>query len=160
MSHHERREVSKEKVVELLKRAYADEWIAGYYYVFLGYFARGLFSEDIAELFTKVAKEELEEHTKMIADRLAQLDEDPPFDFRALWDLSTCKFPELPKDPYDAVSILKAGVEAEECAIKVYKELFEYVHCVDPVTEDVVRHILADEEEHRALFNNMLPKQT
>ena len=155
-----KREIDNKKLVDMLKKAYADEWIAGYYYLYIGYFVKGPFSEDIEELFNEVAKEELEEHTKMLADRLQQLGEDPPSDFKSLWDLSPCKFPEVPSDPYNTQGLLKAGVLAEECAMKAYKELYDYVHGVDPVTEEVARHLLADETEHRTKFENMMVKQS
>lgn len=152
------KEIDKAKLVDMLKRAYADEWIAGYYYIAIGYLVKGPFAEDVEEIFLDVAKEELDEHTKMIADRLQQLGEDPPLDFKELWNLSTCKFPELPADPYNVQALYKAGVLAEECAIKVYEDLYHYTHGVDPVTEDIARHILADETEHRTKFENMMVK--
>jgi len=154
-----RREIDKGKLVEMLKKAYADEWIAGYYYKFIGYYVKGPFSEDIEELFTETAEEELREHTKMLADRLQQLGEDPPSDFKSLWELSPCKFPEIPQDPYNVQALLKAGVVAEECAIRAYRELYDYVHGVDPVTEEIARHLLSDETEHRTKFENMMAKQ-
>lgn len=153
-----KREIDKQKLIEMLKRAYADEWIAGYYYLLISYFVKGPFSEDIEELFSEIGKEELEEHTKMIADRLQQLGEDPPSDFKSLWELSPCKFPELTSDPYNIQLLLKIGVEAEECAIKTYEELYRYTHGVDPITEEIVRHLLYDETEHRTKFDNLRSK--
>ncbi len=149
----------KEKVIKKLLSLYADEWIAGYYYTYTAYVVKGNLSEEIAELFLKEAEEEIGKHARMIADRLQDFDVDPPKDFTKLWELSGCKYPELPDDPYDIDGFLIAAIKAEMCAIKGYKELYDMTHGVDPVTEELAEDILRDETKHRTELVNLLSKE-
>ncbi len=150
--------VDKGKIVEMLLSAYADEWIAAYYYTLTAYTIKGPLSEEIGEHFLKEAEEELNKHARMIADRLQDLDVDPPRDIAKLWDISSCKYPPLPEDPYDVDAWLVAAVKAEECAISVYRKIFEYTHGKDPVTEELAEDILRDEVRHRTELKNLLSK--
>jgi len=147
------------KVVEKLLSLYADEWIAAYYYTLTAYSIKGPLAEEISELFLKEAEEEIGKHAKMIADRLQDFDVDPPKKFEELWEISGCKYPELPNDPYDIDGYIIAAVKAEICAIKAYKELYDLTHGVDPVTEELAEDILRDETRHRTELVNLLSKE-
>lgn len=114
---------------------------------------------EIAESFMKEAKEELTKHVPMIGERLMSLNVEPPRDFRSLWEVSRCKYPELPQDPYDIDGWLIAAIKAEECAIEGYKELYELTHGKDPVTESLARDLLADEVRHRSELMSLLSKE-
>ncbi len=149
----------KEKIVKKLLSLYADEWIASYYYTYTAYVLKGNVSSEIAEHFLKEAEEEWGKHARMIADRLQDFDVDPPKDFTKLWELSECKYPEIPDDPYDIDGFIIAAVKAELCAIKGYKELYEMTHGVDPVTEELAEDILRDEVKHRTDLVNLLSKE-
>jgi len=150
--------VDKNEIVKRLLSAYADEWIAAYYYTLTAYAVKGPLSEEIAEHFLKEAEEEIGKHAKMIADRLQDFDVDPPREFAKLWEISGCKYPALPEDPYDIDAWIMAAVKAEECAIEAYKELYRITHGVDPVTEELAEEILADEVRHRTSLKNLLSK--
>jgi len=76
--------VDKNEIVKRLLSAYADEWIAAYYYTLTAYAVKGPLSEEIAEHFLKEAEEEIGKHAKMIADRLQDFDVDPPREFAKL----------------------------------------------------------------------------
>lgn len=148
--------VDKDKIVKMLLSAYADEWIAAYYYTLTAYSLRGHLSEELAEHFFKEAEEEIGKHSRMIADRLQDFDVDPPREFTKLWELSKCKYPEIPQDPYDVDGWIIAAVKAEECAIQSYRELYAYTHGKDPVTEELAEDILRDEVRHRTGLVNLL----
>lgn len=148
--------IDKDKIIKMLLSAYADEWIAAYYYVLTAYSLRGHLSEELAEHFLKEAEEEIGKHSRMIADRLQDFDVDPPREFTKLWELSECKYPEIPQDPYDVDGWIIAAVKAEECAIKSYRDIFEYTHGRDPVTEELAEDILRDEVRHRTALINLL----
>ncbi|MEB3780560.1 MAG: ferritin [Desulfurococcales archaeon] len=150
---------NKDKVVEKLLSLFADEWIAGYYYMVTAYTIKGPHAETISEIFLKESREELEKHAKMIADRLQDFDVDPPRDFKSLYDLSGCKYPELPNDPYDIDGFIIAAIKAELCAIKGYKELYDMTHGPDPVTEELAEDLLRDETRHRTELVNLLSKE-
>ncbi|MFN3803444.1 MAG: ferritin-like domain-containing protein [Pyrobaculum sp.] len=151
--------VDKDEVVKRLLSAFADEWIAAYYYIYTAYVIRGPLSEEISEHFLKEAEEEINKHAKMIADRLQDFDVDPPSDFAKLWEISGCKYPPLPQDPYDIDGWIATAVKAEECAIAAYRELYRLTHGVDPVTEELAEEILADEVRHRTSLKNLLSKK-
>ncbi|MCS7107702.1 MAG: ferritin-like domain-containing protein [Acidilobaceae archaeon] len=151
--------VDEKRLSQALLAAYADEWLAGYYYMLTAHTIMGHVSGEIAENFMKEAKEELTKHAPMIAERLQSLEVELPRDFRSLWEMSRCKYPELPQDPYDIDGWLIAAIKAEECAIDGYKELYELTHGKDPVTENLAKDLLADEVRHRTELINLLSKE-
>lgn len=151
-------EIDRDKLVRMLLSAYADEWIAAYYYTLTAYAIKGPFSKEISEVFLKEAEEEVNKHARAIADRLQDLDVDPPGDFKQLWELSGCKYPKVPDDPHDIDGWIKAAIEAERCAIKTYRELFDYTHAKDPVTEELAEDLLRDETRHETELRNLLSK--
>lgn len=139
--------------------AFADEWITSYYYRVTAYSVKGPLSEEIKETFLEEAKEELEVHAAKIAERLWTLGVSPPRDFKSLWELSGCKYAELPEDPYDIDGWLIAAIKAEECAVKAYEHLIEITMHEDPVTENLVTEILSDEVKHLAELKSLLSKE-
>ncbi|MBS7653397.1 bacterioferritin, partial [Candidatus Bathyarchaeota archaeon] len=64
--------VDVERLLELLKRAYADEWIAYYSYKWAADMAEGLKSPILAEVVDKIADEE-EEYADELAERIIEL---------------------------------------------------------------------------------------
>ncbi len=150
--------VDIEKIKEKLLRAYADEWVAGYYYMLTAELVQGPLSGVIAEEFKKEALEEISKHATAIAERLAELGVEPPRDFSKLWELSGCKYPPMPEDPYDIDGFIIAAVKAEICAIKAYRELYELTHGSDPVTEELAEDLLRDEVRHRTEMVNLLSR--
>lgn len=141
------RNLDKKKLVEYLLSAFADEVLAWYQYYISLYAVKGNVSSEIEEVFKKIAEDELNDHAKQLADRLQHFDVDPP-DFRDLWNLSKCKQTELPEDPHDIDGFLIAAILAEECALKYYREIFQYVFGKDP----------KNESEHKIIFRNLLPE--
>ncbi len=148
-----------EKIKEKLLQAYADEWIAGYYYMLTAELVQGPLSGVVAEEFRKEAMEEISKHATAIAERLAELGAEPPRDFSKLWELSGCRYPPLPEDPYDIDGFIIAAVKAEICAIKAYRELYELTHGKDPVTEELAEELLRDEVRHRTEMVNLLSRE-
>src|ERR671917_1200186 len=56
----------------------------------------------------------------------------------------------------DVVHVIKGVIEAETGAIEHYNKIIEFTEDLDPVTNDMVIAILADEEGHRRLFEGYL----
>ena len=52
--------------------------------------------------------------------------------------------------------MIKGVIEAESGAIDHYNSIIEFCEGRDPVTQDMVIEILADEEGHRRLFEGFL----
>lgn len=151
-------QIDVKKLIDMLLSAYADEWIAAYYYTLTAYAIQGHVSGEIAEHFLKEAEEEWGKHARMIASRLQDFNVHPPRLFTTLWELSKCKYPKLPEDPFDIDGWLIAAIKAEECAIRTYRELFAYTHGKDPVTEELAEDILRDEVRHRTELLNLLSR--
>ena len=152
-------EKARDEIVRLLLGAFADEWIAGYYYMLTAQLVQGPGSQVVAEMFMEEAREELTKHAPMIGERLSQLGVEPPREFARLWELSPCKYPELPSDPFDVEGFIIAAVKAELCAIEGYKRLYEAAHGRDPVTEKLAKELLEDEVSHRNMLVGMLSKE-
>lgn len=152
------RDVDRQAIVERLLSAYADEWIAGYYYMLTAELVQGPLSGVVSEEFRKEAVEEITKHARAIAERLASLGAEPPRSFRELWRLSSCKYPEIPSDPFDIDGFIVAAVKAESCAVKAYRELYDLAHGRDPVTEELAEELLADEVRHRTELMSLLSR--
>lgn len=145
-------------LVDMLVSAFADEILAWYQYYQTAYAVRGNVSKELEDVFKEVAEDELNDHAKMLADRLQDFDVDPP-DFRDLWNLSKCRQTELPEDPHDVDGFLIAGILAEKCALRHYREIYLYVLGKDPATEEIIEDIVRDEAEHETVFRNLLSKE-
>jgi len=151
-------EVDVEKLVELLQKAYADEWIAYYAYKWAADMAHGMGSPHVAELADKIAAEE-EEHADELAERILELGGDLPYGIETLYDLANCKTVNYPKDMSDLKGILEGLVEAEGCAIDVYNKIVKFLGpCYDKdiKTFHLIEHILAEEIGHEEAFENLL----
>ena len=92
--------IDVKKLIDMLLSAFADEWIASYY-TLTAYAIQGHVSEEIAENFLKKAEEEWGKHARMLADRLQDFNVHPPRQFTTLWEISSCKYPKTPEDPFD-----------------------------------------------------------
>jgi len=152
------KDIDKDKLVKMLISAFADEILAYYMYFTAAYALKGHASKRLESVFLDIAKDELDDHAKKLMDRLQDFDVDPP-DFRDLWDLSKCKYPELPEDPYAVDEWLVAAVKAERCALEHYREIYDYVTNKDPVTEEIIEEIMRDEVEHETTFKTLLSKE-
>ena len=64
-------EVDINKLLELLNKAYADEWIAYYAYKWASKVATGIISPHVAQLAGKIADEE-KEHADELAERILE----------------------------------------------------------------------------------------
>ncbi len=91
--------VDIEKIKEKLLRAYADEWVAGYYYMLTAELVQGPLSGVIAEEFKKEAFEEISKHSAAIAERLAELGVEPPRDFSKLGSSVDANILRCPRTP-------------------------------------------------------------
>ncbi|MBT9144351.1 MAG: hypothetical protein DDT40_00315 [candidate division WS2 bacterium] len=154
------REIVGPKVDELIKEllsAYADEWLAHYYYKLAAKLAEGINSDAVAKVFSEMAAEEAE-HADELAERIIHLGADPIRDFAQILELATYKKVELPSDPSDFKGYLKAGIDAERAAIDVYNNTLLKLRddIKDPVTFHLIRHIMGEEIEHEDRLETLL----
>ncbi len=141
--------MSSEKVIDLLRKAYADEIETVMNYQTNAIVLDGVRAEEIKESLQTDIQEELG-HAEQLGNRLKQLDSRPPSsaDFVARQDSL-----QPPEDSTDVLSVIRGVLDAEEDAIDTYRALVDAaVAADDPVTEDLAVTILADEEAHRTEF--------
>jgi bacterioferritin len=142
-----------ERVVELLNKAFADEWLA-YYQYWLGtkVIAGPMKDAVIAELMQHAADEL--RHADMVSNRILQLGGTPLTTPKQWFEMTNCGYDE-PSDPF-VKKILEQNIKGEQCAISVYHALIEEVGMKDPVTYNMTVQILQDEVEHEEDLQAML----
>jgi bacterioferritin len=141
------------KIIVLLNKALADEWLAYYQYWIGAKVAKGPMRPAIAAELAQHASEEFK-HAGMLVDRIIQLGGTPIINPESFGKLSNCDYLE-PKDP-NVKTLLKQNIEGERCAIGVYSQLVEITKDKDIVTYDMALSILKDEIEHEADLEALL----
>jgi bacterioferritin len=141
------------ELINLLNKAYADEWFAYYQYWVSSKIVTGPMRETAASELTEHAGDELK-HAGMLADRIIQLGGTPLINPNSFNKNANCAYLE-PTDPNVKV-IIKLGVEGERCAIEAYNHLLEISRDKDVITYNMVLSILEDEVEHETDFEALL----
>lgn len=133
------------KIITVLNKAYADEWLAYYQYFIEAKVIKGIMKDAAIAELEQHAADELR-HANMVADRILQLGGTPLLNPKEWFTHTNCGYEE-PKN-FDVVSILEDSIKGEQCAISMYSQLAEMTRDKDIVTYDIVSEILADEVEH------------
>ncbi len=120
-----------ERLLDLLNRAYASEWLAYYQYWLGAKLIRGPMKDAVAAELNLHATEELN-HAVLVANRILQLGGRPVLTPEGWAKLSPCKY-DAPEDPYVAV-LLDQNIAGEQCAISTYKGLMDATKDKDIVT--------------------------
>lgn len=134
-----------QKLIELLNKAFADEWLAYYQYWMGAKVAVGLPKENVVAELLQHSADELR-HAGLVADRIIQLGGVPLLEPKEWYEFTNCGY-DAPKDP-DVRILLAQNIKGEQCAISVYKKLMDYTEGKDPVTYDMALQIMTDEIEH------------
>ncbi len=138
-------EMNIDELLQLLNKAFADEWMAYYQYWLGAKVVRGPMKEAaIAELMQHAADEL--NHADMLSLRIIQLGGTPVTNPQDWKKVGNCGY-ESPDNPFIKV-ILEQNITGEQCAIKVYQDLVKKTMHTDPVTYNIVVQILQDEVEH------------
>jgi len=139
-----------------LNRAYADEWLAAYAYNYMGQVVTGRpAARQLSELLLDTSKDELE-HQEELAKRIVSLGGKPVAEITRLVELSNAGYPAPPANEKDFEGIIKTVLAAERDAIEVYQRLAEKTHGKDPITYNLILHILEEEVEHEDEFENLI----
>jgi len=133
------------EIIDLLNRAYADEWLAYYQYYIEAKVIKGIMKDSIIVELNEHAADELR-HADMVANRILQLGGTPILNPKEWFEKTNCGYDE-PKD-FDVVAILEDAIKGEQCAISTYSSLVELTKDKDIVTYNIVSEILSDEVEH------------
>jgi bacterioferritin len=139
-----------------LNRAYADEWLAAYAYNYMAQVVAGRpAAKHLADLLLDTSKDELE-HQQELAERITSLGGKPLADVSRLVEASNAGYPTPPANEKDFEAIVRTVIQAEHDAIEVYNRLAKKTHGKDPITYNLVIHILTEEVEHEDEFETLL----
>lgn len=133
------------QLLELLNKAFADEWLAYYQYWIGAKVVRGPMKEAAIAELTQHAADELR-HADMLALRMIQLGGTPITKPEDWYKMTNCGY-DAPEDPSIRV-ILQQNIKGEQCAIDAYNRLLQTTKDKDVVTYNIVLQILQDEVEH------------
>jgi len=133
------------ELLEMLNKAFADEWLAYYQYWLGAKIVKGPMKDAVASELLLHATEELN-HANMLAMRIIQLGGTPLISPDKWLDYTHCGY-DAPTNPF-VKEILTQNIKGEQCAIDVYQKLLKIVKDVDPVTYNIVLTILQNEVEH------------
>ena len=142
----------REKIVEMLKKAYWMELETVISYITNSTNPDGVRAQEIIESLKADVQEELG-HAQQFAQRIKDLYGVVPGSLEFTPEQS---YLQPPAEQTDIVSVIKGVIEAENGAIDHYNQLIEATEGIDPVTNDMVIAILHDEEGHRRLFEGFL----
>lgn len=135
---------SSDKVLQMLKVALADEWLAAYQYWVCKNLVRGEGRSDVMPEFEQHYKDELQ-HADEIMLRIKELGGEPIFNPTEWIKIAN---PWTQVNMTSACQQLDITIKAQEDAIKYYNEIIEYCKGEDEVTMRLCRSILSDETQH------------
>ena len=142
----------RERIVEMLKRAYWMEIETVMSYIANSTNPDGVRAQEIVASLREDIQEELG-HATQFANRIKELYGIVPgsMDFEA-----EQSYLQPPQRQTEIVPVIEGVIEAETGAIDFYNEIIDATEESDPVTNDMVTAILHDEEGHRRLFEGFL----
>jgi bacterioferritin len=141
------------ELLELLQRAFCDEWLAYYQYWLGAKIVKGPMKGAVITELEEHAAEELN-HALMLSNRITQLGASPIKTPEDWYKYTNCGY-EAPEDEYVKI-ILEQNIKGEQCAIDVYQKLLDKTQTKDPVTANMVLTILEEEIEHEEDLQSLL----
>ena len=131
------------KVLRMLNESLATELVCVLRYRRHHFMATGIHSKAVADEFLAHSNEELS-HADALAKRIVQLGGEPNFAPDQLTKYSHAEYVECET----LAEMIKENVIAERIAIDSYREFIRYLGFDDPTTSQLLKKILAVEEEH------------
>jgi len=139
------------QVLKMLNEALATELVCMLRYRRHHFMARGIHAQGVASEFLVHAKEE-QKHADQLAARIVQLGGEPDFSPDSLSARSHAEY--VPGHTLE--EMLREDLVAERIAIDSYREMVQYLGHQDPTTSDLLKRILAVEEEHADELSDLL----
>jgi bacterioferritin len=142
----------RSEIVELLTEAYWMEIETVMSYIANSVNPEGVRAQEVVQALAADVQEELN-HARQFARRIKELYGVVPgsLEFRA-----GQRALQPPADALDLVHVIRGVIEAERGAIEHYSAIIETADRVDPVTQDMMITILADEQTHLRTFEGFL----
>jgi len=133
----------RKEVLKQLNEALATELVCVLRYRRHYFMARGIHSRGVAEEFLAHSNEELA-HADQLAARIVQLGGEPDFDPAELAGRSHAEYVA----GSSLTDMIKEDLVAERIAIHSYRDMIAWLGHDDPTTSNLLKSILAVEEEH------------
>jgi bacterioferritin len=130
-------------VLKLLNDALATEIVCVLRYRRHHFMARGIHAKSVGDEFLAHSNEE-QGHADMLAERIVQLGGEPDYSPDGLTSRSHAEYVE----GSSLAEMIKEDLVAERIAIDSYRELIQYLGNQDPTTSQMLKKILAVEENH------------
>jgi bacterioferritin len=131
------------EVIKQLNEALATELVCVLRYRRHYFMARGIHARGIASEFLAHSNEE-QGHADLLAARIVQLGGEPDFAPDGLAGRSHAQYVA----GTNLVDMIREDLVAERIAINSYRDMIRYLGTDDPTTSDILKGILAVEEEH------------
>lgn len=131
------------EVINLLNEALATELVCVLRYRCHHFMARGIHAKNVAAEFLVHSNEE-QAHADQIAARIVQLGGEPDFSPDSLTRRSHAEY----QVSNSLAEMIKENLVAERIAIDSYRQLIQYLGDKDSTTSQMLKSILAVEEEH------------
>ena len=141
-----------EKLLNLLRKAFSDEWLAYYQYWIGAKVVKGPMKDAVIAELIQHSADELR-HADMLSLRIIELGGTPVTKPEDWYKLTNCGY-EAPDDPY-VEKIVEQNIKGERCAISTYSSLLKVTRDADPVTYNIVVQILQDEVSHEEDLQNL-----
>jgi len=141
------------KLLEMLQKAYCDEWLAYYQYWLGAKIVKGPMKDAVIAELEQHATEELS-HALLVTSRIIQLGGTPITKPAEWYKWTNCGY-DAPEDAYVKV-ILEQNIKGEQCAIDVYQKMIQETQTKDPVTSNMALTILEQEVEHEEDLQSLL----
>jgi bacterioferritin len=141
----------RERVIAVLNEVLATELVCYLRYQRHYYTANGLSAAPVAAQFLEHANEE-RGHADMVAKRITELRGEPNFNPDGLSARAHAQYVEGDT----LLDMVKEDLVAERIAITSYQEIVRWLGEGDPTTQEVIKTILAVEEEHANDMINIL----
>jgi len=142
----------REKLLEMLKKAYWMEIETVMSYLANSVNPDGVRAQEIKEALAEDVQEELG-HAQEFAARIKELWGIVPGSMELKPEQVSL---QPPAKQTDIVHVVKGVIDAERGAIDYYHRIIDFCDDVDLVTQDMVIAILRDEEGHLRLFEGFL----
>jgi bacterioferritin len=133
----------RDRVLQLLNEALATEIVCVLRYRRHHFMARGIHGQNVGAEFLAHSNEE-QGHADMLAARIVQLGGEPDFSPDSLSQRSHAEY--VAGDTL--VQMIQEDLVAERIAIDSYRDMVRYLGDQDPTTSDLLKQILAVEEQH------------
>ena len=145
-------EAANNEIIDALKNALKEEFIAWYGYVIVKEWLTGVNRKEMEKFYEDTAKDELEDHAYWIMKRINQLggtiediSQSP-----AVLETAAHKYlsPIWKNGNVDIIESIKTNIKNEEGAIETYEALVKMTEDIDPISNTKLKEILADEQDH------------